>query len=109
MPESIADLRIVDLLDVLFVAAVVFAGLRWLRTRARLVLIGLMLLIGMTLLVRQLGLQLTAWVLQGFVALAGVVVVVVFQDDLRRFFEQIGRWGVRIRPRRSPERQERRL
>jgi uncharacterized protein (TIGR00159 family) len=54
------------------------------------------------LLVRQLGLQLTAWVLQGFVALAVVVLVVVFQDDLRRFFEQIGRWGVRVRPRRNP-------
>jgi uncharacterized protein (TIGR00159 family) len=102
LPESIADLRIVDLLDVLLVAGVVFAGLRWLRTRARLVLIGLVLLIGSTLLVRQLGLQLTAWVLQGFVALAVVVAVVVFQDDLRRFFEQIGRWGVRVRPRRTP-------
>jgi uncharacterized protein (TIGR00159 family) len=102
LPESLADLRIVDLLDVLLVAAVVWAGLRWLRTRARLVLIGLVLLIGTTLLVRQLGLQLTAWVLQGFVALAVVVLVVVFQDDLRRFFEQIGRWGVRVRPRRNP-------
>jgi uncharacterized protein (TIGR00159 family) len=100
--ELIADLRIVDLLDVLLVAAVVWAGLRWLRTRARLVLIGLVLLIGTTLLVRQLGLQLTAWVLQGFVALAVVVVVVVFQDDLRRLFEQIGRWGVRVRPHRTP-------
>jgi diadenylate cyclase len=102
LPESIADLRIVDLLDVLLVAAVVWAGLRWLRIRARLVLIGLVLLTGTTLLVRQLGLQLTAWVLQGFVALAVVVVVVVFQDDLRRFFEEIGRWGVRVRRRRTP-------
>ena len=41
-------------------------------------------------------------VLQGFVALAVVVAVVVFQDDLRRLFEQIGRWGVRVRPRRTP-------
>lgn len=97
-----ADLRIVDLLDVLLVACVVWAALRWLRTRARLVLIGLVLLIGTTLLVRQLGLQLTAWVLQGFVALAVVVIVVVFQDDLRRLFEEIGRWGIRVRSRRSP-------
>ena len=102
MPESIADLRIVDLLDVLLVAGVVWAGLRWLRARARLVLIGLVSLIATTLLVRQLGLQLTAWVLQGFVVLAVVVVVVVFQDDLRRFFEQIGRWGVRGRAHRTP-------
>ena len=53
MPESIADLRIVDLLDVLLVAGVVWAGLRWLRARARLVLIGLVSLIATTLLVRQ--------------------------------------------------------
>jgi len=36
-----------------------------------------------------LGLRLTTSLLQGFIALSALVLVVVFQDDLRRFFEGI--------------------
>ncbi|MEN8182845.1 MAG: diadenylate cyclase [Myxococcota bacterium] len=98
----LVDLHVIDLLDILLVAGVVWAALRWLRVRARHVLFGLVVLGGSTILARQLGLQLTAWVLQGFFVLAVVVVVIVFQDDLRRIFEQIGRWGFRPPTRRAP-------
>jgi uncharacterized protein (TIGR00159 family) len=100
--DALGDVRPIDALDVALVAVVVWAGLRWLRARARAFLFGLGLLGAASLGARQVGLPLTAWVLQGFLALALIVVVIVFQDDLRRFFEQLGRVALRPAPRRSP-------
>ena len=84
------DIQILDLIDVVIVAALLWAGIVWLRrTRARLAMLGIGIIGGVYLVASRLGLQLTAWILQGFVAVFVFVVVVVFQDDLRRLFEQI--------------------
>ena len=84
-------------------AALLWAGIVWLRrTRARLAMLGLGIVGVVYLVAGRLGLQLTAWILQGFVAVFVFVVVVVFQDDLRRLFEQIAVWGLRRRPTSPP-------
>ncbi len=84
-------------------AALLWAGIVWLqRTRARLAMLGVGIVGVVYLVASRLGLQLTAWILQGFVAVFVFVVVVVFQDDLRRLFEQIAVWGLRRRPTTPP-------
>jgi diadenylate cyclase len=60
------------------------------RTRGRRALIGLTLLGGVYLLASALDLQLTASLFRGFFAVLVLVIVVVFQEDLRRLFEQLG-------------------
>jgi uncharacterized protein (TIGR00159 family) len=50
------------------------------------------------LLAAGLEFQVTLRILQGFLAVLVIVLVVVFQDDLRRFFERIGTWGLGERP-----------
>ncbi len=88
-----------DAFDVLAVAAVVFALLVWLRrSRARLALVGMAIAGAIYLLARLAGFALTAWVLQGFFAVLVIVLVVVFQEDLRRFFEGLAAWGLLRRP-----------
>jgi DNA integrity scanning protein DisA with diadenylate cyclase activity len=52
---------------------------------------------------RQFELQLTAWIFQGFFAVLVVLLVVVFQDDLRRLFEQIAALGLRRKASRPGE------
>ncbi len=47
------------------------------------------------LIAQQFKLQLTTWIFQGFFAGLVLVLVVVFQDDLRRLFEQIATLGLR--------------
>ncbi len=82
-----------DLLDIILVA-----GFSWLaigffrRTRARAALAGLALLGVVYFFARGLELRLTAALLQGFFAVLVLVLVVVFQEDLRRLFEQLGTW-----------------
>jgi uncharacterized protein (TIGR00159 family) len=88
----------VDLVDVVVVTALLWAGITWLRrTRARLAVAGLAIVVGVYLLARLLGLQLTALILQGFFAVFVIVIVVIFQEDLRRLFEQVAVWGLRRR------------
>lgn len=88
-----------DVLDVLVIAVLAFAALRLVRrTRARPALLGLAILGAVYVLARQLGLALTAALLQTFSAVIVLVLVVVFQNDLRRFFEQLGSWRPGARP-----------
>ena len=96
------QLRWTDLLDVLLVAGFLWAAFTWLRrTRSRMVVVGILLLSGVYLAAQQLELQLMVWLLQGFFAVLVIVLVVVFQEDLRRAFEQIAVWGL-LRRSRTP-------
>ena len=97
--ETFLSLRFLDIADMAMVAALLWSAMVLLRrTRARVALTGLAILGVVYLFARQLGLRVTAGILQGFFAVLIIVVVVVFQEDLRRFFEQIGSWGLRRRP-----------
>jgi len=89
-----------DLLDIALVAAMLWSAFVWLRrTRARWALLGIAILGAGFLLARQLGLTLTTWMLQGSVVVFVIVLVVVFQEDLRRLVELIGVRGLRRRAR----------
>ncbi len=90
MLESLGSLRLVEIADLLLVWVLVWAGVSWLReTSARVGLAGLGILVALYLIARQVGLTLTTWILQGFVAIAALTAVVVFQPELRRLFERI--------------------
>ncbi len=104
MLPTLAEIRFSDVVDVAIVAALLFMGIRWLRAaRARVALLGLGLVGALYGIVQQLQFQLTTWLLQGFFAVVVLIVVVVFQDDLRRLFESIAIWGLRRQaPRLGP-------
>ncbi len=91
-----------DLVDIAVVALLLWGLVVWTR-RARMALLGLAFLGVFYLIAQQFKLQLTTWILQGFFAALVVVLVVVFQDDLRRLFEQIATLGLRRKaPRPDP-------
>jgi len=92
----LAELRLTDLIDILIVASLIWFVIAWFRTsQARLALMGLGALGVLFGLARGLELQLTTSLLQGFFAVLAVMLVVVFQEDLRRLFEGIAVWGLR--------------
>jgi len=101
--DLLRNLRLLDVIDIGVVAALAWVGLRLVRrTRARPALLGLATLGAIYLAARQLGLQLTAAIFQAFFAVLVLVLVVVFQDDLRRIFEQVGAWVSRRRGEEPP-------
>lgn len=81
-------------LDILIMAVFVYLGLALLRrSHAGPAVRGLLLIGGVYLAARQFGLALTAAVLEGFFAVLVVALVVIFREELRRFFEQVARWS----------------
>ncbi len=91
------NLRIQDIFDILIIWIMASVVLIWFKERAsRFVFIGIGLLGVIYLAARFFQLYLTTVVLQGFFAILLFVLVVIFQEDLRRFFEQLAMWG-RIR------------
>jgi len=102
MLDTLLEIRFADIVDVGVVGLLLWALIAWARrVRAHLALLGLTFLGLFYLIAIQLELQLTAWIFQGFFAVLVILLVVVFQDDLRRLFEQIAVLGLRRRP-RSP-------
>ncbi len=99
--EALRSVRVVDLIDIGLVAGLIWLTIIWLQaTRARAALAGLAILGAIYLVANQFDLQLTSWILQAFFATSVIVVVVVFQEDIRRFFEQLARVG-RSQPQRN--------
>lgn len=81
-----------DTLDIAVVGVVLYWLLMLIRgTRAVQVLVGLLALIAVRLLSDLLGLMTVSWILDNFVASAVLIIIVLFQADLRRALARVGR------------------
>ena len=81
-----------DLLDILIVAVLIYQMIMLTRdTRASEVLNGFLLLVGASLLSSLLGLTALTWVLKQILSNGALVLVVLFQPEIRRVLEQLGR------------------
>jgi diadenylate cyclase len=77
------------------VAVLLYTAIVWARqTRAAFVVRGILILGGIYIIARYLDLQMTAWVFQGFFAIFLIMIVVIFQEELRQFFERIAVWSL---------------
>lgn len=82
--------RIQDAFDILIITSLVYATLIWFKnTASRLVLVGISLLGVVYIFARIFNLYLTTLVLQGFFTILIFALVVIFQEDIRRFFERL--------------------
>lgn len=90
-----ANLRIVDFIDISVIAVFIYIILIWFeQARARFVMIGLFILGSVYILARLFGLYLTTIFFQAFFAIFLIMVVIIFQDEFRRFFERVALWGL---------------
>ncbi len=100
-----------DVIDIAFIALFLYLILVWFkRTRAAFVLAGIVIMGAIYLLAQQFDLKLTAGVLQGFFAVILLALVIIFQEEIRRFFERVAVWSMnprlRGRHRHKPTRDE---
>ncbi len=95
MVSSWFEVRPVDVLDVGLVSVLLYLVIVWMRqARAGLPLVGMAILGGVYMAARQLELHLTAWIFQGFFAIFVIILVVIFQRELRQLFERIAVFGL---------------
>ncbi len=92
-------LRLADLLDIVVVSTALYVTISWIRrAHARFALAGLAALIGLYFTARLFDMVLTLLIFQAGITIALVALVVIFQEEIRRFFEHIaieGRLPVR--------------
>jgi len=93
---DLQTLRFVDVIDIAIVTALCWILITWVREARARVAVGGIAAIGLLFWgASLLDLRLTTNLFQGFFTVAALILVVVFQDDLRRFFESITLWVVR--------------
>lgn len=88
-------MKAVDILDIGFVAILLYLVIVQVRrARARRLAVGLAVISAAYLVVGQLGLRLTERIFQGFFAVFLIILVVIFQPELRRLFERVAAWSL---------------
>ena len=99
MPIQIPfEIRWVDLLDVAIVTVIIYYILLWLQgTRAVQLLRGLLVILLIYLLGRVMGLYTINWLFDKFIAVIIVMLIIVFQPELRRALERLGRGRILVR------------
>lgn len=88
----ISGIGIMDIIDILIVAFLIYRVLGFIReTRAEQLIKGLLVLVLATFLSEILNLHTVNWMLKGIMTLGVVALVIVFQPELRRGLEYLGR------------------
>ena len=90
--ELFKGFRLMDLLDIAIVAYVSYKAIQLIQgTRAVQLLKGLVVLLISTKLSEWLGLYTINWILRNTMTVGVIALLVVFQPELRRALEQLGR------------------
>jgi len=98
------EIGLSGLLDIAVMSLLIYTVLLWTRrSRAAWVLTGILIIGAVYLLARQFGLELTAAIFEKFFAVILIALVVIFQGELRSFFEQLALWSLRRRWRSAPD------
>ena len=96
----------IDIIDILIVAYIIYRIMKLLKdTSAERLIKGIIILVGIMLLASMLHLTMISWLLQQALNVGLFAIVVVFQPELRRLLEQIGKgnFGRLIVPADAPD------
>lgn len=84
--------QITDALDILFVAFIIYEILRWVRkTRAWILFKGIVVVLVIWMIATIMELNMTMWIFEGTLSVGILAVIIIFQPELRRALEQLGR------------------
>ncbi|MCL2498767.1 MAG: diadenylate cyclase CdaA [Defluviitaleaceae bacterium] len=91
-PLTIPQIGPFEILDIFIVTCVVYVILRWIRrTHAWILLRGIIAIVFLALLAQIFNLYALMWLIRNASAMGLVVIVILFQPELRKALEQIGR------------------
>ena len=92
--RALSDIGLSNCIDIALVTLVIYTFLVALKRtrRSGLIFVGILILGIIYVAAWKLNLELTITLLQGFFTVFLVALVVIFQEDLRYFFERVGLW-----------------
>lgn len=83
------------LLDMMFMSILVYAVLVWFKnSKAAFVLMGIFIVGALYIIAHQMNMVMTQAVFQGFFAVSLVAVIVIFQEEIKHFFERVAVWSL---------------
>ncbi len=89
---AIPSFHLTDVIDILVVAFIIYEILKWIRrTGAWVLLRGVLFLIGIAAVSALLQLKMTLWIFQTTISVGILAIIIIFQPELRRALEQLGR------------------
>lgn len=92
MPQIPFDIRFVDVIDILIVAVLFYYVLLWIKgTRAIALIRGLLLIVLIYAAGQFFGFYTINWLFDKFAAVILVLLIIIFQPELRRTLERFGR------------------
>jgi len=90
--RSVTSVNITDVIDILLIALLIYTVIVWIKeTRAWSLFKGIVVLLCISILSYFLQLHTILWLVQNAFAIGMIAVVVLFQPELRKALEQIGR------------------
>ena len=90
--NNVLNFTLLDLVDILLIAVAVYGLLKLTRkTRASQVLKGLGLFIVLAFACESIGLSAMSWVLNKFIEVGLIIIIIIFQPEIRRALEHMGR------------------
>jgi diadenylate cyclase len=89
------ELGVAGVVDIAFMSMILYAVFIWFKKRrAFFVLAGIAIIGAIYLIAHQFKLVLTSFVLQSFFAVILVAILIIFQEELKYFFEQVAVWSL---------------
>src|SRR5690606_32342293 len=90
--DLLEGFRLLDIIDVFLVAVIIYYVYSLIKgTIAVNILIGVALFYGIYLIVKQLEMRLLTEIFGGFISVGSIALIVVFQQEIRRFLIHIGK------------------
>ena len=88
----IKSFQVADALDVILVSFIIYKGIKLVReTRAEQLVKGILILVGVWIVSFYLQLHMMMYILNAFLQFGVIALVILFQPELRRVLEQLGR------------------
>ncbi|MBI4831989.1 MAG: DNA integrity scanning protein DisA nucleotide-binding domain protein [Candidatus Lindowbacteria bacterium] len=92
--EPLRTFRVADFFDIAVISILIYLILIWFKaTASRFVLLGMSIIGAIYIIARHFHMYLSTTVLQSFFTILLIALVIIFQEELRRFFERISIWG----------------
>ncbi len=90
--NMVSRIALTDILDIMIVTFLIYKAIGFIReTRAEQLAKGILLLVAATLLSKVMYLYTLHWILSGLTTVGLIAIVVIFQPELRRALEHLGR------------------
>ncbi len=94
--STLTTITIIDIIDMLLLAFIIYKGIKFVReTKAQQLVTGILILVALYFISSTLELKVMSFLLENFFQIGILAIVIVFQPELRRILERVGRANVK--------------